>query len=452
MDKKDIIEDIKSKLMDSSDLPYKDGAWERFSTQYNTAAPNRVVWIKKWSSIAAIGLLLIGASIYWNNNRMDTDQEIELVNNSEFDKSTVYKKKSTDNYLLNNNSDSIKNIENNIAYIENNTQVLSNNQLGTKTLLKNEVKQAELILSTIEPQSVRINSYTSLEDVQDLPINKEDLLPSNITPVFDDTNELVNQVSSYKTLADNVANSTKNIDAENLTNQSKMSIGDKLQLGLYVSPHRTSDQFDVGAGFLISFSVNKRLSIRTGSSYNSYSVGEMKDPMKVSNAEVVSISDPVNHDNVLSRYSSNKTQMLLPNINAVMGKVESIEIPLEVSYQFNKGIYTTAGLSYSAIIGQQRQAEFYENGFVRQINDDPQSIPQSAQQVVNSQTITVKSLQDNVNPKGYNGFVNFSVGKKINVGRTIGLSLEPFVKVPIGEFRKSDLDYTNSGVRIITTF
>ncbi|HLS38996.1 MAG TPA: hypothetical protein VK023_12080, partial [Sphingobacterium bovisgrunnientis] len=79
-------------------------------------------------------------------------------------------------------------------------------------------------------------------------------------------------------------------------------------------------------------------------------------------------------------------------------------------------------------------------------------IPNAAQSLNKTKVKTVKSLQDNVNPKGFSGFANFSLGKKVNMNRKMSLSVEPFVKVPLGQFRKSDLDYTNSGIRIITTF
>jgi len=139
-------------------------------------------------------------------------------------------------------------------------------------------------------------------------------------------------------------------------------------------------------------------------------------------------------------------------VNAVMGKVEALEIPLDITYNFNKGFYSSAGVSYSAIINQQREAQYIENAGIISLQDKASLIPGAAQSLNKAEVKTVKSVQDNVNPNGFNGFANFSIGKKVNINNKMSLSLEPFVKVPLGQFRKSDLDYTNSGIKIITTF
>ncbi|WP_039054159.1 hypothetical protein [Sphingobacterium sp. T2] len=144
--------------------------------------------------------------------------------------------------------------------------------------------------------------------------------------------------------------------------------------------------------------------------------------------------------------------MLLPNINAVLGKVEAIEIPLEVTYSFNKNLYVSTGISYSSIINQERQAQYIDNGGVRSLQSSTSKIVSAANEVNKNTLKHVKSLEPNVNPKGYAGFVNFSVGKTVNINNKVSLSLEPYLKVPAGQMRKSDLDYTNTGIRIITSF
>jgi len=48
--------------------------------------------------------------------------------------------------------------------------------------------------------------------------------------------------------------------------------------------------------------------------------------------------------------------------------------------------------------------------------------------------------------------VNFSIGKEMRVNKRMNLSVEPYVKLPVGSFKQADMNYTNGGIRIITNF
>lgn len=442
MSNRDIIEDIKAKLKDAQDLPYREGAWQRFAAQNGKTKQSKVVLFKRLASIAAAGLAVLGVSLYiYNAQNTSPSPSAELAYQS-VSPST----KSSSNVAPRNKADMPMAPENSI--IENYSSL---DYPSHETHLGNERKLVSLsnlpTITAIDLVDLSTSSFTELE----LKYIQPQLVTSRVTSEEKLPNNVV-LTPSAMTLAHQTVQGSLNKDVDQLKQSTRMSLGDKFQLGLYVSPHRTSDRFDVGAGFLVSYAISKNISIRTGTSYNSYSVGVLKDPMETSNTERVSLSNTHKESIASDLYATANPQMILPNINAVMGRVEAIEIPLDMSYQFKKGYYTSAGISYSAIINQEREARYIDNAGISSLQDKASLIPNAAEKVNKVEVKTVKSLEDNVNPNGFSGFANFSVGKKVNLNNKMSLSLEPFVKVPIGQFRKSDLNYTNSGVRIITTF
>jgi hypothetical protein len=441
MSNRDLIEDIKAKLKESQELPYREGAWERFAAQQGEKKRPAVIIFKRLASIAAMGLAALGASMYLYNLRITSQTEsIELAKSSNKE---VVNNVPTEQDLPHNptvvSPDASQFTNSKTLAYEAGVHLQQQDQLGSLSPV------ADIHTSEITPTLTR-DLYT-LADVSIVNTHMQKL------PIYTlETPINTIQAPSAMTLAHQATQNAVNTDVDKLKQSTRMSLGDKFQLGLYVSPHRTSDQFDVGAGFLVSYAITKNISIRTGTSYNSYSVGVLKDPMETANAEMISVANASAKENMFADYSKLNTQMILPNINAVMGRVEALEIPLEVSYQLKKGFYTSAGVSYSAIISQEREAQYIDHGGVINLQENASLIPGAAQKVNKVETRTVKSMQNNVNPNGFSGFANFSMGKKVNVNNKMTLSLEPFVKVPIGQFRKSDLDYTNSGIRIITTF
>jgi len=77
---------------------------------------------------------------------------------------------------------------------------------------------------------------------------------------------------------------------------------------------------------------------------------------------------------------------------------------------------------------------------------------QQAEETVKPITKSVESMENNVNTNGFSGFVNFSLGKEVKMNKRVGISVEPYLKIPVGQYRRADMDYTNGGIRIMTSF
>ena len=447
MNNKDLIEDIKAKLKEAQEHPYREGAWERFAAQQGRAKDRKIIVFKRLASIAAAGLAVLSVSLYLYNSRQnDLPTETQLAQSPQTSLNNNSSLNSQNNSTNITQGQDKKHTSSQADFIATSSQAVESAasiySIASITEVE-EIDKLELIGSEIETYEL-----ANLPEVQPKIANHQERVTEFDAPL------IINpQITS---LAHQTAhNILSNNAADKIAKSQNMALGDKFQLGLFVSPNRTSDKYDVGAGFLVSYALSKKVSLRVGTSYNSYSVGVMKDPMETASAERVSMESNHANNSIVAGDKSSiafTQQMVLPNINAVMGKVEALEIPLDVAYQFNKGFYTSAGVSYSAIINQKREAQYIENGGIMSFQDKATLIPEAAQSLNKVQVKTVKSLEENVNPNGFSGFANFSIGKKVDIKNKLSISLEPYVKVPLGQFRKSDLDYTNSGIRIITTF
>ena len=450
MNNKDLIEDIKAKLKDAQELPYREGAWEKFAGQQVRYKDRKVVLFRRVASIAAVGLAVLGVSLFvFNSQQLDFHNETKLAqsngNTVDNDSKVIAGNPLIENHLSSKSASIVGKDSHNPNINKNKSDKHTIRAVSLASISPVEDVNLDLALMQSEQASLSIGSLNSVEP--------------KVLPIFHTTKE----ETSYPTLvlpkvttlaSQTISARLSNITADQVGQSQKMALGEKFQLGLYISPNRTSDQFDVGAGFLVSYALTKKISLRTGTSYNSYAVGVMKNPMESASVERVNLESAYNNSVVLGDKTNlyNSQQIILPNINAVMGKIQAIEVPLDISYQFNKGFYSSAGVSYSAIVKQVREAQYLDNVGMLSLQDNESLIPAAAKSFNKVQVKTIKSLEQNVNPNGFSGFANFSIGKKVNVNNKFSLSLEPYVKVPLGQFRNSDLDYTNSGIRIITTF
>ena len=442
-EEKDIIQHITEKLKSTEEFAYREGAWEKFKEQHEIDSRSKVYHFKRWSSVAAALILLGAGSIYYFSSNDDLPNELNVVNRTLEENSVS---SDNDNSIAQNNELSVH------PNIADYTPISPEGNSPINDIYKSEINiiaanSAQINQVPLDYNNINIEfaQPTSARIAQSA--NFDQSIPTNIA-------DLNNGILSVKQVNGNVLAAAV-IDKQ----QSKRILwNNKFDLGLFVSPNATSEKTNMGGGLMIAYNLTKNLSIRTGAAYNTYTVGRLKDPTQANSVEPVSASSAsASRDMSYSSTTLNsgfavQNNVILPNINAVTGLVQSIDIPLEVKYNMSKSLYATAGASYSAIINQERNAQYIENVNMETFSDGFPENDMEMARATKAVTKTVKSLDNNVNTNGFNGFVNFSVGKKVGVKNKVGLAVEPYVKIPVGQYRKSDMDYTNAGLRIITTF
>ncbi|MEC3881328.1 hypothetical protein [Parapedobacter sp. 10938] len=222
---------------------------------------------------------------------------------------------------------------------------------------------------------------------------------------------------------------------------------EKWDLGLMVSPSLTSEAVNIGGGFAVAYHISDKFSIGSGISVAQLGVGENPNYQPHYDNQLpndVSAGGP---------YFDGKSEMALDYKREVSltSSVVTLDIPLDIRYEMAKGFYTSVGVSYVAVLDERRTGHYVDrlnkNTFASSRLSTADRLA-ATEFVYSSEKIAAKPLQG----KGYAGFMNFSVGKKLPISSQLFLSIEPYFKLPIGRLSKEEMNFTNGGIRIVTGF
>lgn len=229
-------------------------------------------------------------------------------------------------------------------------------------------------------------------------------------------------------------------------------MGRKWELGAFVSPASASSEVSMGGGLSVAYNLSKKLSVRSGVSLQNYQMAMALNPGKPSSASPAYMDSPVSNNAYLIDMSSAQSR-LNPNFTAVSGSVLTLDIPVEMKYAITRNLYTTAGVSMVSVLQQERLNHYVENingnTFAGKNANGVGAAESNNIQAVNK---TVKSNEQNVETNGFNGFINLSIGRKLPIKKTFSISVEPFYRLPLGQFKNSDVNYSNGGIKVITNF
>ncbi|MBD1425314.1 outer membrane beta-barrel protein [Sphingobacterium arenae] len=428
---KELIELIKEGLKNAEELPYKEGAWEAYKAKYESAG--KVTYFSlPW--VAAAAVVLVGLTFLFHDWKGSTGP-VKLVETKQEMKWSA----PTAPLPVQEESNT------RVTAIEGQGRLSSNNMNGDKEMRQDRRMVNEIDLQAME--SPRLTNKSALI----AKIHTPDRLPSyqGSKPVnvwsWDDN------LIAGETLDPNFAHQHES--ARHLSPK-KLRLTDRFELGAFVSPSTTDQSFDLGGGLVFAYRLNDKIAIRTGASFNQYEVSMLKSQVQEVGAEMKQAAAPIkNTDNLISKEASSlrTNSFFIPNLNAVTGKVQTLDIPLEIRYNVTKEFYATGGVSYAAVLSQERFAHYEESAGIPTYSSASDSEKPVANPVTTVETTQISS-EENINTNGFGGFVNFSVGRRVNMGRTLKVSIEPFVKLPVGQFKRADMNYTNGGIRIMTSF
>ena len=452
--KKDIVEHIVEKMKSMEELPYKEGAWENFQSRYGAAPVKRNKTFYWAASAAAILLLGIGTVKYWpQNDPSNLDNQITNNQGSAGDNAPGFQ------------DDRVNQVEG----LDQGEIVVGSqdNLIAGQFDLNTSVNENNLIAQTgVEDPNAELRGYQDMGLIS--TYSNEGVYPSGI--------QMPNALQSY-----NLSNKRAKIDIENehigfrennvnselayqaqeakngtepLIKNRKFNFREKFDLGLFVSPNSTNERFNFGGGMLLAYNINKNISVRTGLAYNRYDVSQMKDPVADSETPVVASKDALQKitANGLTQNFASSNAIILPNVNAISGNVQALEVPLDVRIKSKSGYYASSGITYAAVFNQNRYAHFVENANTELFGNGLPESEADVKTAVKQVSRAIKTEDENVSSNGFGGFVNFSIGKEIKMNKNVNLSVEPYFKMPVGSFKRADMNYTNGGIRIITNF
>ncbi|HLT87054.1 MAG TPA: outer membrane beta-barrel protein [Sphingobacterium sp.] len=424
---KELIDLIRERLKNAEELPYKEGAWEAYKAKYE---PTRKVRLLAPLWVAAAVAALAGFTFLFHD-WSDSTEPISVVETRQENVKSVpmTDDEVTGKPLIIEETDRLASAS------------VQNNEGGRKDV----VTLDRIDIQTLELAPLgNIPVLTREIKTPDLMVFREDSKPAAVLAWDDDliAGQQIDPNFAYQS------------EAARHLSPKKLRLTDRFELGAFVSPSTTDRSFDLGGGLVFAYRFNDKLAIRTGASFNQYEVGMLKSHVQEVGEEKKQEAAPIkNTDKVISKEASSlrTDNFFIPNLNAVTGKVQTLDIPLEIRYNVTKQFYATGGVSYAAVLSQERFDHYEESARILTYSSASDS-EKPAQNTVTTVETTVKSSDENINPNGFGGFVNFSIGKRTNIGKTMKVSVEPFVKLPVGQFRRADMNYTNGGIRIITSF
>ncbi|MBE8714864.1 outer membrane beta-barrel protein [Sphingobacterium hungaricum] len=439
--KRDSIDEMIDLLKAADEVPYREGAWEKFQKTYPTAKKNHS--LAYWSAVAAL-LLLFGLGYVYQKNRLP--QETNLITQTQTDSENEVN----------------PNVENNVAVTP------ESNQLSPMTAADETEHISSLESSPSRPATVN-NQLIPLEreEFSALALNTKPTYTLNLADqgYYRTTVSRKNQDIALKSdvvtpehLAhNNFMTQVEFNEVDNRPTTKKFMLSNRFELGAFVSPASTENRVKVGGGLIVAYNLSNKLSFRTGIAYNEYEVGILQDPTQSSSTEIVPASNVQGRSSSYSLVGTNNavaasSYVVLPNVSAITGKVQSLDIPFELTYKVAKNFYATGGVSYAPILNQQRYAHYIDNVNTTTFTDGLPTNQAEVESAVKAVTKTTESSEENVSTNGFGGFVNFSVGRKVGLNKKFSVSVEPFVKLPVGNFRSPEMNYTNGGIKIITNF
>ncbi|SEG31218.1 hypothetical protein [Sphingobacterium lactis] len=454
--RKDIVEHIIERMKATDELPYRAGAWENFQQRHG-GTPIRRTKPYYWAASAA-AILLFGALAvtFWPQQQAETSGE-QLV------KQDIPQTQASPNSSQELSGEQQGQItEQPSGQAEDMLQSgLADRQIAhapTTPIYGGAEEHAWMSIQQTAPWQLQAGNAVHVSagaGIHSSSVQRRDLQIAALQLPEEDGEagfrEImpVNGQMAHETNGNVLASGP---NGQQLRDR-KFSFREKFDLGLFVSPGSTNENFNVGGGLVLAYNINKNLSVRTGLGYNRYEVSTLKDPLSNQGTEVYASKE------TLQKVSSHGLQanamsnsLILPNINAVSGNVQALEVPLDVKYKFAKGFYASSGVTYAAVINQNRYTHYIENANSELLSQGLPGNTSEMRNQVKQVSKAIKTDDENVKQGALGGFVNFSLGKEVKMKKGISLSVEPFVKLPVGSFKSADMNYTNGGIRVITNF
>ena len=388
-DKKELIDGI-SALLKAHEEPYELGSWESFSAHKKSKRPKAYAWI----SIAAALAIIMAAVPYLlkdNSNKLLIVKQKPVQQKEQSELPEIASAKPIEPQILLNRVATGK--------PETNSQKASFNK-NHKELIIDTVIHLEIAAvketSTVKDREAVEEKRNATNAVKPKPVQKE------------------NFVDFLK----------KETESTKFATTKKTSRWD---FGVEVSPTVIRNKVNMGAGLTTEFKLSKRFSISSGIAYVALDASKNVDQQPVglfSNRKLVSID----------------------------ANISGIDIPLSLTYNLNKKIYTSVGISYFNVINEQRNNKYLtELQVSRTLNNPETGVMETLQTKLTEENAEV-SLETPLDGKSYLGFFNFSMGHKQEVLKHYHIVVEPFLKIPVGKLSNEDLKLSNGGIKLRFTF
>lgn len=396
-DKKELIDEIAA-LFKEHEEPYEAGAWEDFSKRSKRKGPIGVIWIG-----VAAALLVICAVLpfVWKKNAME--------------QATVAVKRE-ETQLPGGNPDS-----NTSTSSEGNQRASVNQALS----FQNKDHQQEIINEKVAKETIKPSKQIIAAlgaDSSSKPFRKPDVVSAGL-------NNQVHATVEESAKEKDFMEFLREESSKPVVKTAKAKTESKWDFGVEVSPTLLQSRLNMGAGVTTEYKLSKSFSLSSGVAYVAMAAGK----------------------NLMPDFSQ-ASSMSNKKLSSVNSDIRAIDIPISLTFNVNKQLYTSVGVSYFGVISEKRNnkylTELEVSSTLQDIATGDIKSFQSVLREKNNEVVTETPLNGN----SYLGFFNFSVGRKQEIFNKYNIVVEPFLKIPVGKLSNQDLKLTNGGVRLKLTF
>lgn len=395
-DEKELINQLKEDFYQYEE-PYEEGNWEQFQQIYGAelkeldARKTKKVY-PLWRYYAAAAVI-IGVLFWvsWNNlNNENVNQEEFLTKNKSLYEE--YKIRSEEQ-----NSDLSSNLKSITLY-----------KAPLPTFATQKSQEANINSALVEDHTVK-EEIKNGEKFAIAPKGEE-----NIPLITPNRHEQV-QVKETK---EHQLVTTFPVES------SKMK-EDKWKFGVEVNPTWASDKPSFSAGVITQYELTKKVKLSAGLTYAYLSATHQNEPVQLA-------------------YNSRQMEG--------ESTIKALDIPLSVVFEPKEGWYASVGVSAFAVIDEQKRYRMETEMLKENVVTDAESGATFSVFEVVTNNYYQSSEETDFEGKRNLGFLNFSVGRKMEMSKKLDLHVEPFVKFPMGGLQRKEINLMNSGVKIKVLF
>jgi hypothetical protein len=388
-DKKELITEMVN-LLKGYEEPYEEGAWEDFKVTTKSRKGTYLLWI----GIAALFAVILSAMPFIFDNNVAVEQ-------------AVVKSKITVKPPLKTHQDDIQ-------------EPLPGRRRSVVQQSPGVVVAEPSKLNS--PVPVQIPLVSTIEIVAEVATSSKSTATPTQVPAVQPSDQPKIEPPRKKTFSEFLAEETKVVSVP------RQHKGSKWNFGVELLPTVLQSKVNLGAGITTEYKLSDKFSISSGISYIALNAGQ-----KVADPQPVSLM-------------SNK------KLVAFDANIKAIDIPISLTFNVNKRLYTAIGMSYFNVISEQRS-----NDYLTQLEVSATALNSATGQIEDYQTKVSRAnteLSEDVPLDGnsYLGFMNFSIGHKQTISKNHQFIIEPFLKVPVGKLSTEDLKLSNGGVKLRFSF
>lgn len=424
---KELITHIAETLREH-EASYKEGAWERFAAI--DKGHRRILPIWYLSGAAAILLLSVSVFLYKRaDDKVTLSKQMvykEIPHTTE--KKRSVERGSDDNLIT-------KNIEHKNSSVASKTEQLTLNT-DHHFIVKKEEQEGPLAEQSILSSSVDKADETEV-DKADAAKQQEQLADVKIKK-SEKTEEKNNEEALIRMLSQ--SSQSENVDVKMANNRSIMDR--RWDIGVVLAPAVTDQRFNMGGGVTVAYRVSKKISVGSGVSVVDLGLRQAAPQPNGPSASPAMLNS---ESPLLSAKSTETKELTSVNTNWL-----ALDVPIDIKYHVSKQFYASAGISFFAVLNENRTNNYTTHTPTnRTVNAEGYTFAQQEFEVKN---VSEKTDETPFEGNSYSGFLNFSVGRQLPLSKRVGVSVEPFIKLPIGRLSRQDMNLRYGGVRIITSF